>query len=146
MKKRRLSGWLAVLPCALALMLTGCGSSKPTGTVSGKVTFQGEPITEGEVLLVSDDKTNGGTAKLDSSGTFKISQPVPVGNYTVCVTPPPLEMADDPSQVQPPQSKIPDRYYSELTSDLKREIKEGENMLEIELTPGSGVNPMQVAP
>lgn len=146
MNRRRLSWWLVLLPCWFALMLPGCGGSKPTGTVSGKVTFQGEPITEGEVLLVSDDKTNGGTATLDANGTFKLPQPIPVGTYTVCVTPPPLEMADDPSQAAPPSSKIPDKYYSELTSDLKREISEGENTLDIELTPGSAVDPSQMAP
>jgi hypothetical protein len=56
------------LPLALAAALSGCGGG---ATLSGKVTYQGQPVTSGSVIVLNAD----GTAE---SGVIR-----PDGTYTV---------------------------------------------------------------
>lgn len=67
----------------LLLMVGGCGSS--TGSVSGTVTYKGEPLKAGRVTFTSGDKTGQGfPAEIDENGKYSISK-IPPGDYKVCV-------------------------------------------------------------
>ena len=120
--------------------LSGCGgggTTSPSGTVSGKVTFQGKPITEGEINFYSHKQGFGAKILLDSSGHFELPVPIEVGDYKVSVTPPPLP---DPSVGSPPPPtrdyvNIPKKYRTDLLSGLTASIKQGGNELSFDLTP-----------
>jgi len=74
---------------------------------------------------------------------------MPVGKYTVSVSPPELTEALPPGEAETTKSPIPQGYFDESTSDIVKEIKEGENTVTIDLKssgPARGSGPMEVAP
>ncbi len=121
-------------------IFSGCGEPAkevgPTGTVSGTVTFDGSPVTEGRVQLYSQSTGEGGATTLDAQGAFRLEEPLPVGAYSVFVLPPP-EPAPSPDVAYEPKEypNIPEKYRSEMTTDLKVEVAEGENTFPIEMKP-----------
>ncbi len=136
-----LQWWLRPLVfCAAIIMPFGCAPSneKIVGKVTGRVTFQGAPVTAGLIYLNSSSTGAGGMGTLGDDGQFTIADPIEVGEYRVTVTPPlpPPPNADLPTP--PPQPKvtnIPEKYRTEAQSDLKATIDEGENVLEFDLKP-----------
>ncbi len=120
--------------------LSGCGgggTTSPSGTVSGIVTFLGKPVTEGEINFFSPKQGIGAKISLDSAGHFELSAPIEVGDYKVSVTPPPLP---DPSVGTPlppkrEQANIPPKYRSDALSGLVASIKAGTNELSFDLKP-----------
>src|SRR5438046_9475705 len=65
--------------CALA----GCGGETLTGSVSGKVSFQGQPIPMGYIQFFKGDTLVGNASVRD--GNYRIER-VPVGPVDVTVT------------------------------------------------------------
>jgi hypothetical protein len=136
----------------LAALAAGCGSSK--GTVTGKVTYNGNPVPGGQVFFVLPD-TPPVFAKIGPDGSYT-AKDVPVGEATVCVetdsvksagggaaTPqykPPKD-ADpnvyDPSiQSAPVGGKyvaIPSEYGDPATSTLRYTVKDGDQTHNIDL-------------
>jgi hypothetical protein len=143
--------WMAAfLPLMSA---AGCGGV--TAPVSGKVTYQGEPVTSGYVVFYgADGRTDSG--RLDGDGHYIVSK-VPVGDVKVTVLttdptrkPPsgglskakqrskePLEGApklDGPA----PAGKfvaIPERYKDPDQSGLNFTVKSGSQTIDLELKP-----------
>jgi hypothetical protein len=62
----------AVLAASLAA-IAGCGSS--TGTITGKVSFQGKAVSAGNVILLAEDGTKVST-RIKPDGTYRASLPV----------------------------------------------------------------------
>lgn len=128
-----------VLPVLMVLMglgLTGCGSSKPSGSVTGKVSMDGKPVTNGSVVFSSSTKGSAAEGKLDSAGAFNLTDSLPVGDYVVTVKPPPAGAPlGAPAAPPPAKSDIPEKYRSEAKSDLKFTIKAGANQATFELKP-----------
>jgi hypothetical protein len=122
-----------VLPVAV-LALAGCGGSgKAKGSVSGQVTHNSQPVTEGEVHFFSKDRGVGAVAKIDGSGKYALAD-LETGKYTIHVTPPP-PIAGDP-KLGPPKasaSKIPQKARDAATSGLSYTVVEGKNDHNIEL-------------
>ena len=92
----------AVLLAIGVLFLAGCesgGYSGPTGTVSGTVTLNGQPVPQGcTVVFIADaghtasgEVGGGGEYSLTVTGKAGQSSAIPVANYQVCVTPPTSE-------------------------------------------------------
>jgi hypothetical protein len=96
--KRLLSRQFA---CFLALIglafFSGCGNSlPPLVPVSGKVTLEGKPFTEGSVTLIPEANNLGGLAivgPIDSTGQYTVTtngkEGAPEGKYKVIVVAPP---------------------------------------------------------
>ena len=89
--------------------LGGCDAAGPTtGTVSGRVTLEGEPVRVGVVSLISDEIGAGAMADLDDQGTFHLRDPLPVGDYQATVMPrrPPgleeMDAMEAPGYTPPP--------------------------------------------
>ena len=121
------------LPVAV-LALTGCGNSgKTRGNVSGQVTYNNKPVTEGEVHFYAKERGAGGSAKIDSSGNYAVTD-LETGKYAVYVAPAP-PVAGDP-KLGPPKaasSTIPKKARDPETSGLSFTVQEGNNDFKIEL-------------
>ena len=138
--------WLAVLRpvpvpacafvAALLAGLCGCGQSQgPIGNVAGEVTFEGEPVDQGEVVFFEAVGVPAGVAKLTPSGEFRLDQPIPVGEYQVAITPPSGEApaGEEDPEYDAALKKIPPQYQSEVTSGFTAVVKEGENSFTFEM-------------
>mgnify|MGYP001254879868 CR=1 FL=1 len=103
----------------------GCGSDEPPmGSVSGKVTYEGQPLTadpQGFVTIVDDKTGSGASAAIDTSGNYHIPS-VLIGEYAVSVH----------SMPPPPGGEwikldIPEKYQDLESSGLSVTVEEGEN-------------------
>lgn len=138
---------LAIL-CTTFSFMAGCagesatGDKRPQGSVSGKVTVSGQPVTGGAIHLTSV-KTASETfgAELATAGTFTIAATIPAGSYKVSLSPPAMGPSIGPDgQMKPAdpkanQSTIPEKYRSAEKSDKTVEVKVGTNSLTIDLVP-----------
>ncbi len=138
----------------LLTMLAGCGSKRvKPGTVSGKVTYKGQPVNDAALLLYSksdNDQTNPITISVDGEGSFSISD-VPPGDYKIVVQgsegvdneaamlrflPPDKreEMkAKMSNQATPKTIPFPNKYKNLQTTDLQCTITEKDQPLDLEL-------------
>ncbi len=128
---------LTLLVSLLCLGLAGCSSGKgPVGYVAGNVTLQEKPLGSGYIAFSSSTKGLAAGANLNPAGEFKLTDPLPPGDYIVTVTPPaappPLSV---PAGTPLPKSDIPEKYRSEKKTDLKFTIKAGANKATFDLKP-----------
>jgi len=106
----------------------GCGPAEPpSGSVSGKVMYNGQPLTSGIVTLVNENSGVGASVEIDSSGGYHI-QSIRTGEYDVAVY----------NRPPPPGGKfvklnIPEKYQDLQTSGLIVTVKEGENTADLQL-------------
>ncbi len=131
---------LAILIPAAALLaaLPGCGSDRPdTVPVSGKVTYQGKAVNGARVMFMATGATSAqappATGETDTEGRFSLMTFVPgdgaaVGSYKVLITK--REEIPDPKQPNSPykvtRDLLPPRYGNASQTDLKAEVKAGE--------------------
>lgn len=124
--------------CALLSVAGGCqqGStlSSPTAIVTGQVTLDDKPFTQGMVVFYPDKSkgTTGpiGVGAIDENGRYQIktsgNDGALVGWHTVTVQ----AHADDEGMT----SLIPDKYSLPDDSILKKEVKAGQdNVIDLEL-------------
>jgi len=121
MRWRFLAGLLTVC------WLTGCGGRAPTGSISGKVTLGGTPLSAG-VVVFSNAKTGvGASAPLDASGTYTIES-IATGQYQVAVQPPPAPAPHEMEQASAaPRVSVPQKSQDPKTSNLTATVNEGAN-------------------
>lgn len=134
------------LPALLAcgLFLSGCGEEGPhpvpRGTVTGKVTSGGQPVTEGIVSFYNNQKGTAVDGTIGSDGSYT-AENVGAGPNTVAVTPPPpppFEGVEDGKTPPPPKEypNLPEKYRQASTSGLTLDVKEGETkQFDIDLSP-----------
>lgn len=133
---RRLAaaGWVFVV------LATGC--DRGTGTLSGQVTYKGQPVTSGMVTVVDADGVPHG-ASIQPDGKYRVTD-VPAGPVRVAVTSPDPRIAAAEARGEgatpPPATAawrpIPERYADAATSGLTFTVKRGDNVFPIELTDG----------
>ncbi len=120
-------------------VVSGCGSSASStiGTVSGQVTFSGQPVKAGEVTLYSPGAGSGATAAIDGEGHYQFQEPLPAGDYQVAVLPPPPPPPQDavPVAVEVKADDIPGKYRDFNSSGLTLSVKPGDNTFDISMTP-----------
>jgi hypothetical protein len=135
----RLCGWLVSggLAAALVCLSVGCGNDgngEKLLPVSGKVSYKGQPLTTGTVILVAD-AAKGNTTKheprgpIDDQGNFEVGisgRPgAPPGWYKVAV------VANKPPNPSKPYavtgSLLPKKYSDAKTSELAIEVTEKPN-------------------
>lgn len=126
--RRFAGGWL---PVVLALV-AGCGGEKPTGSVSGAVSYKGAPVTAGSINFLS--KTGAGAvAKIDSGGRFKLDGELEAGEYKVYATPPvPEPQAPGTKVAAPPKFEVPAKFRDPASSNTTVTVKVGSNDIPIE--------------
>lgn len=120
----------------LAALLTAAGCQNgTTGSVSGKVTHKGTPVTTGTLNFFAPDKGVGADAKLGSGGEFTFATPLPAGKYKVYIQPPlPEQLPPGSKPKKQEKLNVPLKYQDASKSDLYREVKPGKNEFPIDLT------------
>jgi len=129
--------WAVVL--LISGLLVGCTQSKGPKPleVSGTVTFQGSPVTEGKVTF-EDPKTGfSGAADLTPESQFRLT--VPVGQYKVTITPPMVEVGgtpDTPGEMTFKEVKnIPRKYWTANTTPLECSVTKAGETVTFDLVP-----------
>lgn len=142
---------ISVIPLAALLVLVcwGTGASAEdapakTATVTGKVTFRGQPLPRGTVAF-HPEKGKPIKAKLQEDGTYEAKK-VPVGKVRLTVETeslkpaprkPPAPGGKPPAPPAPaPAGKyipIPVKYADPRTSGLTLDVKEGKQVHDIVL-------------
>ncbi len=148
MYRRRRFTVAGSLAAIAALFASGCGSE--TATVTGRVTYQGKPVTNGSVIVYCSDKQIV-RGNIGPDGTYSIPN-VPRGSLTVTVQTharmpagmrlqqnlppssggpiPPTAPADDTSRVF-----VPARYALPEESGLSVVVDRGPVTYDIDLKP-----------
>jgi hypothetical protein len=140
------------------LVFSGCGGgySGPTGTVSGTVTLDGQPVPQGCAVSFLSVEGYGATGEVGADGSYQLeviqgggtSNDIPVAAYQVAVLPPEEpEMSeaeyekameasgsDEAPVEEEAEEVIPWKYQAEDSSELTFEVKEGANTYDIKLT------------
>lgn len=128
------------------VLLAGCsggatGPNRPQGSVSGKVTLGGQPVTGGAIHFTSTTNSSEAFgADVSGTGEFKVGATIPAGSYKVTLSPPSVGPSIGPDgQMRPADPKaiqnVPAKYRTSDKSDKTVEVKTGENSLTIELVP-----------
>ena len=94
----------------------------PKGEVSGKVTFNGKPITNGYFLTLASESRKFSTV-IQIDGTFQFKTPIPVGAYRVQLDPIPDEKKDG----------VPTISGLVQYADLAVEVRSGKQSVSLEL-------------
>lgn len=138
--KRYGSGLLFAL--LLVPLATGCGSGKAGATVSGKVTYQGKPLSSGIVTFVPDSGPAHHT-EIKSDGSYRLAN-VPVGPVRIGVQ---TKSGQSGSPSKEPTGKedgkmadtrwkeslIPTHYTDPNQSQLTYTVKKGKQQFDIDL-------------
>ncbi len=115
----------------LLFAFNGCSGKKepPTGELLGKVFSNDELVSDCVVAIYSPTSKLSLGARVDGQGEFTISK-IPPGEYIVTVA----QMPSNSAKNAPFDKRIPKQYRGRKTTDLKVEIKEGENPHEFKMT------------
>jgi hypothetical protein len=143
---RLFHGLAACLLLGLLLGGVGCGG-RAKGTVSGKITVNGKPLSRGLITFLSQVGTKDPHNAAIINGEYK-TDPIPVGPAKILVVP----ALRTPSEQPPEEAKggdrlprsrptaktadaVPEKYQSGNTSPLEMTIKPGENDFSKDLAP-----------
>ena len=128
----------SLLGFAVAVTLVGvvgCGSGPDTGTVTGTVTMDGQPVAGVEVNFEPIDVDLGTTATgyTQAAGEYELFYPgskkgAPAGEYIVRIVPAEMEEGAGPPV------RIPAKYNDQ--SELTKTVESGSNTINFELTSG----------
>jgi hypothetical protein len=120
---------------ATALLVAGCGPGANVGTVSGRVTLDGTPVSDATIAFENAKSGVSVNASLAADGTFTVrtfDKPgLPPGDYRVAVRPGTFSTGEAPL-VAPPRpmaakTPIPAKYHNAATSELTATVKVGSN-------------------
>lgn len=124
---------------AAALCMVGCNSSSLT-KVTGKVTYNDEPVTSGTITFAAADKpTAYGDIQSDGTYTLKTVKPgdgATAGAYQVTVVAM-QDMGDTMPEARTPlpPPTVPNKYSNLATTDLTADVVAGkENVINFNLT------------
>jgi hypothetical protein len=159
-RKFRTAG-AALLPLFAGCLFLGCNRSNGLATypVRGNVIYHGKPLAGASITFFADGASRAAVGKTDETGNFQLTTyeqndgAVP-GTHVVTVKkydsePPPLPTAPADGAIDPAveakhtaamahwlktaKIAVPQKYADRNTSDLRRDVVEGENVFEIEL-------------
>ncbi|MFG0261640.1 MAG: hypothetical protein ACF788_04545 [Novipirellula sp. JB048] len=118
-----------MISVAVLSLVSGCGRSDlpPLGTVSGKVTLDGEPLS-GVIINFKPEEGRAATATTDAQGNYTLTYTYRVAGTK---TGPSTVMFEWP--LGEPGRAIPTKYTG-LNSELKVDVGDGDNELNFPLT------------
>jgi hypothetical protein len=125
---------------AAVALLAGCGGG---GSVSGKVTLDGQPLTSGTVTFHPIASGPVAIGTIGSDGRYELAvgqdRSVPPGEYLVTVeATEPVAAEPTPAKGPPrppaaPKRITPAKYADRATTDLRFTVKPGGNKIDLEL-------------
>jgi hypothetical protein len=131
------SALLRLTLSSLVVLIAGCGSKAPPGTIwiDGTVAHQGSPLPEGVIHFVphQDSVSGGGAATRISGGRFGLYlQP---GRYGLAILSPQGVEEIDPrtGRLIPPPSRISLDYGSATTSGLEATVDASHRRVDLRL-------------
>ena len=126
----------------LGFATCGCKPQEPRGRIAGKVTFQGQAVSDAMIVFSQGARGVNMTAKLEPDGGYEVRTArgagLPLGEYRICVCllPPDVDMGRPRADaVTRPRPDIPAKYRSFETSGLTLTVKNGNNPFDIEMKP-----------
>ena len=124
----------AALVGAAVLFAAGCGAAEKPVDVSGKVTYKGEPVSEGSIQFMEDRTGRGAQVELGPGGTYKVS--LLPGEYKVVVTPPAVidESQGMPNPYYKKVKNIPVKYHSTDTSGFTAAVSPDKSTHDFNMT------------
>jgi hypothetical protein len=125
----------------IALTPLACGKGGPElAKVTGKVTYNGKPVTKGTITFVTIDKTGRnatGAIQPDGSYTLQTEEPgdgAQLGDYNVTIAARDEEILDyTPPKPIPPKRLVPEKYEKPQTSGLTKKVVSGSNSFNFDL-------------
>ncbi|HEY1186939.1 MAG TPA: hypothetical protein VGE74_04745 [Gemmata sp.] len=149
-------GPVAVL---LVLALAGCSGNRSGintgGKLTGQVTLNGKPIKGGNVLVVSEDGKFSASGYVNGEGTYTVPEP-PLGKVRIALQTSHLRgsmvpkgtgpksggsnegsrgmVMPNPKEIGLEFTEIPAKYENPSTSDLRFEVKGGDETHDLQLT------------
>ena len=137
---RRIAAFAAVAAAAvLSASCTGGGN----GTVSGRITLNGQPLKDGLITFESQVGSMNAYSAAIRDGIYE-TEPIPAGLCKVTVihsaVPRPTETGGNDlvpvrTPKQGPGQVVPDKYHKSDTSGLTFTVKAGANTYDQDLTP-----------
>jgi hypothetical protein len=132
---------VAALSLALVSILSaGCGSGDTLARyrVTGKVTYRGQPVEQGEITFEDPAAGQVNSSPLGSGGSYALE--LPAGEFRVSVAPPLIETKgtgdSPPDKVPDPAVKnIPKKYWRQESSGLTAQVAKDKRTFEFELQP-----------
>lgn len=130
-------------PIAAIALLSGCGSSGPEmASVSGKVTYNGQPVPKGTISFqTTDPDGRNATGMIQPDGSYELQTEQPgdgalLGNYRVSISAREEEeiLMYIPKKPVKPKLLIPEKYENPATSNLTAAVTSGSNTHNFELT------------
>ena len=127
------------LLCLLCLLCAGCSGSnaKPRYKVTGKVTYQSQPVEEGTITFEDPSAGEANSSPLASGGAYTVE--LPAGQYKVSISPPLVETkgtADSPPDLVPKKvNNIPKKYWVQESSGLSAEVTKDKHAADFDLKP-----------
>lgn len=117
----------------IGCLSVGCGGP-PAGELTGRVTFEGTPLTSGTITLVpvaADGEY--AHAEIQEDGTYvattdKSGTRIPLGQYRVMIS-----ATKDMGPEAPVEPLLPLRFSSDVQSKLTTDVAEGENVQNFDL-------------
>ena len=127
--------WIVTVLSTCSLLLSGCAPANPVGSVKGTASLKGKPYSDAAVMFISLEKGFASGGDIQADGSFTLAEPLPVGSYTVYLAPKSIPVEDATAAPVPMQAdkSVPSKYWNESTSDIKVDVKEGENNIPIDL-------------
>ncbi|MEY4179432.1 MAG: hypothetical protein RLY70_3006 [Planctomycetota bacterium] len=125
-----------------SVAFTGCGGGDGVarGNLQGKVTLKAGSLPAGCTVAFSGG-TGGGSATIDSSGAYKLSEGIPVGSYRVSIVPPATSQSPEEAMKAAMSGKamdatggVPAKYLDPAQSGLTVDVKAGDNTANFELS------------
>jgi hypothetical protein len=149
--------------CLLFLVNAGCGSKyPPTAPVSGKITLNGEPVTQGRISFHPTSGERPALANIQSDGsysltTFERGDGALLGSHKVSIKstrienapPPPKDFREEAAQAAELAKRggpqlvfiVDKKYYDERTTDLQADVKRGGNEIDFHLPDSAAPSP-----
>lgn len=149
----------SIFSVCLLLVSLGCGGTDfgPMGSVSGKLTMDGAPLTAGtQVLFMQMEKGYAAFGQADAEGNYQLQwmredqtfTEIPVGTYKILIQPPAVQsveeldadamLAGGDEDIQPATPVFPAKYQQHATSGLEFTVNEGANTHDINLDSKAG--------
>ncbi len=123
--------------CSLALTLSfaGCGPGAPTlYDVKGKVSFEGSPLTDGNITFESPGAGIAETAEIKADGTYTVK--LIEGTYIVTLLPVFVEQKSEDGTMEDvlkDEEKFPEKYQMSESSGLSVTVS-SETTFDVDMT------------